>query len=119
MELFVFVGSIIGFLILLFIVDKMITKWLGVNKSRISETPGKKWEQWGNGLIFLIFLITLWFVMGQSDSMRILHLLSFLVMQFGLKAILEFVYLKGSRQYVASSILLLMNVLAVIVISSI
>lgn len=113
MELLTFAGTIVGFFIVMFIVDRFLTQILGIQKRRVSETAGKRIEQWGNGIIFLVYLITLWFAIGQSDDVRIIHLLGNLALLLGFKASLEFIYLKASRQYILTAILLLVDLFVI------
>lgn len=113
MELLIFAGTIVGFFMVMFVVDRFLTQILRIKKRRVSETAGKKIEQWGNGIIVLVYLVTLWLVPDQSDGLRIIHLLGSLALLLGFKASLEFIYLKVSRQYILTAILLLINLFAI------
>ena len=45
--------------ILVVLLEKGINKILGVEKRKVSETSGKKVDQWGRGIILILFLCIL------------------------------------------------------------
>ena len=97
--------------ILGFLLEKIIYKLLRVEKKKISETSGKNVDRWGRGLILVIFLCTLPFVVAQ-DTTNVLkwYWILYITILLGLQAILEWKYLKNSKQYVATLIFILLSV---------
>ena len=104
MELLVF----IGLLILLFLVDKISNKILGIEKKKVSETSGKNVDRWGSIAILILFLITKWFgITNDSDTLRMSYWMICLAFLFGFQAIMEYIFIKESRQYISTTILLI------------
>ena len=95
---------IIGLLILLFLIDKISNKILGVEKKKISETSGKNVDRWGGITILILFLITQWFgITNESDTLRMSYWMTYLAFLFGFQAIMEYIFIKESRQYMVAS----------------
>lgn len=97
--------------ILGFVLEKIIYKLLHVEKKKISETSGKNVDRWGRGLILVMFLCTLPFVVAQ-DTTNVLkwYWILYITILLGLQAILEWKYLKNSKQYVATFIFIILSV---------
>lgn len=88
-------------IILVFFLEKIINKLLHVEKKKISETPGKKLDRWGRGIILFIFLFTLPFIIfGDSTNFIKWYWIIYLTVLMGFQAFLEWKYLKNSKQYV-------------------
>ncbi|MFJ7744693.1 DUF4181 domain-containing protein [Peribacillus sp. NPDC097295] len=86
------------FIVALFI-NKYLTKWLGVEKKEsISETPGKNMDRWGRGIILCIFLCALPMVLEYENILKWYWVL-FLNVLIGFQSVLEWKYLKPSKQY--------------------
>jgi len=113
-------GLVVRFLILIivlaiffFLLEKIINKLLGVEKKKISETSGKKVDQWGRGII-LVFLCTLpfytFYAMEDTTFIKWYWIL-YLIVLLGFQSILEWKYLKNSKQYVATLIFLILGVI--------
>lgn len=80
-----FIAVLIGLFILLFFVEKGANKILGVEKKKISKTPGKNVGRWDRGIIFVSFLITFWFVITiNSAIITKLYWLTHLALLIGL-----------------------------------
>lgn len=97
MEVFLF---IIAFVSVLYFGEKMLIKWLDVEKQHVSETKGRRVDRWGKGLIVAGFLCVLPFVV-DNDLFFIYWMVYFTVL-YGFQAILEWKYLKNSKQYVVT-----------------
>lgn len=109
MKFITFLFILIG---LILIIEKIINRLLGVQKKKLSETPGKKIDQWGNRVILVTFLSTLWFVIPTgSDIMIKLYWMTYLLLILGFQAIMEFIYIKNSKQYVSTTILLILSLI--------
>lgn len=97
----------IGLLILIWVVEKISNKLLRVEKKKFSETSGKSVDRWAKAIILIIILITLWYGTGnESDTLRTFYCMICLALIFGFQAIMEFIFLEGSRQYITTTILL-------------
>ncbi len=104
-----FLVFIIGLFILFILLEKIINKLLKVEKKKISETSGKKVDQWGRGIILVIFLCTLpYFITKDNDVLKWYWIL-FSTTSMGFQTILEWKYLKNSRQYVTTLIFLIVT----------
>ncbi|MFC7320577.1 DUF4181 domain-containing protein [Halobacillus campisalis] len=107
-----FLAFLIFLIIVMFLLEKITVKKLRIEKIRISETSGKNLDRWGRGIILLIFLSTLWFVIdSNSDSLTKFYFMTYLALLLGFQAIMEFVFIKGSKQYITTTILLLMSLI--------
>lgn len=98
-------------LILVFLLEKIINKLLGIkHKEKISETAGKNVDRWGRGIILVIFLCSLPFFIEQEASVMKWYYILFFISLWGFQAILEWKYLKNSKQYVSTLIFLVLVV---------
>ena len=96
--------------ILMFLVEKIVNKFLGIEKKRISETSGKNVDRWGKGIILVIFLCALPFVVAQDTNFIKLTWILYIIVLLGFQSILEWKYLKNSKQYVTTLIFLVLSV---------
>lgn len=101
-----FLGTLIIIAISIYLLEKIINKLLGVEKIKISETAGKKADLWGRRVILVIILCSLTFVESGSDFAK-WYMGFYTVLLFGFEAILEWKYIKNSKQYFTTIILLL------------
>ena len=90
---------IILFLVV-FSVEKIIDKFWGVKRKSISETPGKRIDRWGRTIIVLIYLSFIITTKGSNEWQFVLFLTALL----GFQTILEWKYLKDSKQYISTLI---------------
>lgn len=105
--LFIFVMCLIGFLL-----GKIIDKLLGVKKKeKISETSGKNINRWGRSIIFVICASSLLFIPLEDSNAMKWYWMFFFIMLFGFESILEWKYLKNSKQYLSTLIALLLWIL--------
>ncbi|WP_430786954.1 DUF4181 domain-containing protein [Virgibacillus flavescens] len=108
------VAFLVILLILLFVLEKTTNKLLGVQKEKIANTPGKNIDRWGRGIILIIFLITLWFVIEKdSDVILKLYFMIYFALLSGFQAVLELIYIKDSKQYISTTILLLVGLIII------
>lgn len=93
-----------------------INKLLGVEKKRISETPGRKIDAWGRGIILVIFLTTLFFSNKQNIDLFEMKWfwLGYFILLYGFQVFVEWKYIKNSKQYLASFIMLISSVVLLI-----
>ena len=61
-----FIGYLVVFRILVFSLEKISNKLLGVEKRKISETSGKNFDRWGKGIILVISLCILPFAFMKT-----------------------------------------------------
>ncbi len=83
-----------------FSVEKIIDKFWGVKRKSISETPGKRIDRWGRTIIVLIYLSFIIITKGSNEWQFVLFLTALL----GFQTILEWKYLKDSKQYISTLI---------------
>jgi dipeptide/tripeptide permease len=102
---------IIVFAILVFLLDKILNKLLGIEKKKISETSARKIDRWGRGIILVIFLCTLPFVITQDTNVIKWYWIVYLILLLGFQSILEWKYLKDSKQHVTTLIFLMLSVI--------
>ena len=110
-ELVVGLWVLIIALVIWVLLEKIINKLLGVEKKKISETSGKKVDRWGRGIILVIFLSTLSFVITKDTHVLKWYFILYLVLLLGFQSILEWKYLKNSKQHVTTLIFLMLSVI--------
>ncbi|MBD3107528.1 DUF4181 domain-containing protein [Bacillus sp. AGMB 02131] len=111
-----FITLFIVFAILVLLIERAATKLLRVEKRKISETPAKRIDQWGRAIIVIIFLGTYWFVLDKDINVQKGFWIFYFTVLFGFQAFMEWKYLKNSKQYVVSLILLMLLVTFVYVL---
>ena len=89
-------------LLVVFSVEKMTDKFWGVKRKSISETPGKRIDRWGRAIIIFIFVVSS-ITKGSSVILEWQFVLFFIALM-GFQVILEWKYLKKSKQYISSLI---------------
>ncbi|MEK5068719.1 DUF4181 domain-containing protein [Sporosarcina sp. FSL K6-1508] len=102
---------IIVLVILVILLEKILNKLLGVEKKKISETSGKKVDQWGRGIILVLFLCTLPFVITKDINVMKWYWILYIILLLGFQSILEWKYLKNSKQHVTTLIFLMLGVI--------
>ncbi|MFJ7954616.1 DUF4181 domain-containing protein [Lysinibacillus sp. NPDC096418] len=93
--------------ILFFILEKVLDKLFGIEKKKISDTPAKNFNRWGRCILLVIFLCMLPFFYTNETNIKwywIFYITSLLCFQ----AILEWKYLKDSKQYIKTIIFLIL-----------
>ncbi|MFC7321662.1 DUF4181 domain-containing protein [Halobacillus campisalis] len=105
---------IIGLLILIFVTEKVTPRILGFEKKKISGTPAQNIDRWGRVIIFLTFISTQWFVITSNSFILFkLHSMAYLSLLLGFQAVLEFIYIKESKQYINTTFILIMVLILV------
>ena len=107
LKLLVFFIVLIVFVLLL---EKILNRLLGVEKKKISETPGKNVDRWGRCIILIFFLCTLpFFIMGDAPFIK-WYWIVYVIILFGFQSILEWKYLKSSKQYITTLVFLILTI---------
>lgn len=107
-----FAAFLIGLIILIYGVEKITMTIFGGEKKKISETAGKNIDRWGRGIILFIFLSILWFVITIDSEILIkFYLISYLTSSLGFQAIMEFIFLKETKQYISTTIVLILGLI--------
>ncbi|WP_345240357.1 DUF4181 domain-containing protein [Pontibacillus salipaludis] len=107
-----FIALLLVLSILVFMVEKITNKILRVEKVKLSETSGKNIDRFGRGVILLIFVTTLWFVLKNDSTMITkLYFMTYITFLFGFQAIMEFIFIKGSKQYISTVVLLVITLI--------
>ena len=103
-----FLDSIAVFIIvvlLLYALDKLVDKFLGVERKDLSDTFGKGVDRWGRMLLYITFFSFLPFASRQNTNTAAnLLMLYYICGTSVLQIILEWRYFKGSRQYISTII---------------
>jgi hypothetical protein len=99
------------FIILFLQFEKLLRKWLGVEKRNIAETSGKNVERRGRGIILLIFLFTLPIVITEEGEGLKWYWIFYLMVSLGFQSFVEWKYLKDSKEYVITLIFLLLCII--------
>ena len=97
-----FLIIIVLLILVVVLVGKMIDTFLGIKRKQLSETPGKRIDRWGKTIILFIFLVLN--VISESDALKMWSLLLFLPTLLVFEVILEWKYVKESKQYIATLI---------------
>ncbi|KIL77065.1 DUF4181 domain-containing protein [Bacillus badius] len=114
---FLFIVAAISLFLLLIALEQAINRLLGVEKKQISTTPGKQIDRWGRIIFCVLFLCTLPFMMTKGANSIEWYWIIYFVLLFGFQAILEWRYLKNSKQYVTTLIFLTLGVIVMLCIA--
>jgi hypothetical protein len=103
---------IIILFILFFLLERIVNKLIGVKRQKISETPGRKVDRWGRGItVVILFCIAIpYFIINSNVSWKWYFIL-LLLFTIGFQAILEWKYIKSSRQYASTLIILIVSLI--------
>ncbi|EDL66293.1 DUF4181 domain-containing protein [Bacillus sp. SG-1] len=122
-----FIIFIISIIVLFWVTEKLLTKWLGKDTRKISDTEGKLLDRWGRGVILLIALVFLTKVGDMSDQRLAMNIywISFIIVFLGFQSFMQWKFLKGSKEYLKTLIFLgialfcwgVMKVIGILVIS--
>ena len=97
--------TFIMLILLVILAEKMIGRFLGIKKEDVSETSGKRMDQWGRTIIMGLFLFSFIFALSkENDTILKWNWIFFLTALMGLQTILEWKYLKDSKQYLLTLI---------------
>lgn len=94
-----------------FLLEKMVNKLLGVKKKKISETSGKKVDLLGRRIFLVVFLCGIPFFVW-ADVMK-WYWIFYLTILIGFESFLEWKYLKNSKQYITTLILLIYGLILI------
>lgn len=97
--------------LVIFLVETTITKIFGIEMKSISETSGKYIERWGKGIITVIFLSILPFVISKDINTMKWFWILLNVVSIGFQSILEWKFLRDSKQYISSLTYLIITVI--------
>ncbi len=87
------------------LVENRVAKSLGVKREKITKNPGKIVERWGRAVIAVIFLFSYLLALTmESDVLLKWHWFVLMVALMGFQVLLEWKYLKGSKQYIPTLI---------------
>jgi hypothetical protein len=104
-----FILCLLGFLwLIVFIMNKL----LGVEVQKISNTPGKKVDRVGRIILLVIFLAMLPFIQHYINMKW--YFIIFITLIFLFHAIMEWIYLKSSKQYISTFVFLIVLFLILI-----
>ncbi|WP_257391492.1 DUF4181 domain-containing protein [Cytobacillus gottheilii] len=92
-----------------FALERGLVKVFGIKRKSLSESAGKKIDQWGRGIILVAFLSVLLFVLEVDFDIR-WFLIYYLIISFGFQMVIEWVYLKKNKQYIITFTFLLLTV---------
>ena len=96
--------TIVILFLVIFVIEKMTEKFLGIKTKKISETPGKSVDRWGRTIIVVIFLCSLPIVTQYSEIVINISWILFIASLMTFQVILEWRYLKESKQYISTLI---------------
>ena len=86
-------------------IENQVEKYLGVKRREISETSGKIVQRWGRTIIIVIFIFSYFSdTIQKSDVLLKWNWFVLIVTLMGFQVILEWKYLKGSKQYIPTLI---------------
>ncbi|MEN2768212.1 hypothetical protein [Ornithinibacillus xuwenensis] len=85
---------LIVLLVIIYLIEKLINRLLGVEKQKLSDTLGKTIDRWGRGIILVSVLIMLWFVIDMDWQMKKWFWILYIILLVGFQSILEFIYLR-------------------------
>lgn len=109
LKLLIFFIILLVFVLLL---EKILNRLLGVEKKRISETPGKNVDRRGRGIILILFLCTIpFYAMAEDISFMKWYWMLYMIILLGFQSILEWKYLKNSKQYITTLIFLILTII--------
>ncbi|WP_430168667.1 DUF4181 domain-containing protein [Peribacillus psychrosaccharolyticus] len=106
-----FIVFILAVFLLFFFLEKAIRKWLGIHKVKISDKSYKKKDLTGRILIAVVLLCTLPYALTKDGNVQQLYFIFYLIVLLGFQTYLQWRYLKNSKEYILTLILLFLSVL--------
>lgn len=97
------------FSLVFFALERGLVKVFGIKRKSLSETAGKKIDQWGRGILLVVHLSVLLFILQMELNIK-WYLISFFITSFGFQMVLEWVYLKKTKQHILTLIYLVISV---------
>jgi len=106
-----FIVFILAVFVIFFFLDKGFRKWLGIKKVKITDASYKKIDKTGRIIIGVVSICSLPFVISKGTSVLQWYFIFYFILLLGFQAILEWKYLKNSKEYIITLILLLLSVI--------
>jgi MFS-type transporter involved in bile tolerance (Atg22 family) len=98
--------SISILVILLAVLAPLLRKWIVGTDRYIDETDGRRVDFWVRIILVIIFLVLLFFVVDTSDETIVkLFFIIALTITTAFQSIIEWKYLKNSKEFVVTLIL--------------
>ncbi|WKA54471.1 DUF4181 domain-containing protein [Planococcus shixiaomingii] len=113
-----FVLLLIILLGLLFGLEMLLRKWLGVKKTSLSDTPAKNIDRWGRGIVLVIALCVFYF--GMESDLVVLFFwfwVVFLTWQTFFQAFLQWKYIRESKEHLVTLLLYPVGIAALFAIA--
>lgn len=113
MELMKLLVIIVVFIILLLwpLLANFIHQLLGVKEKKISETPAKNIDRWRKGIVLVTVFITFPVAIDVIDLKW--YMIFILILSMGSESIVEWKYLKSSKQYITTLIFMVIGILLI------
>jgi hypothetical protein len=99
--------------LILMVINPLLRKWIvGSGERYISETAGNHIDLWGRRILALIGLFLVFFVIDLSDENTFeWFCLIFLAVTFGFQSIIEWKYIKNSKEFLVTLLSLLIGLI--------
>ncbi|MDN7242205.1 DUF4181 domain-containing protein [Planococcus sp. N028] len=113
-----FVLLLIILLGLLFGLEMLLRKWLGVKKTSLSDTPAKNIDRWGRGIFLVIALGVFYF--GIGGDLVVLFFWFWVVYLTALtffQAYLQWKYIKESKEHLVTLLIYPIGIAALFAIA--
>lgn len=95
------------------ILERLINKLLGVERVKLSDTPGKNVDRWGRVILVFIFISTSWLVIDEDTIFLKGFWMLYIILIFGFQVIMELVYVRNSKQYISTLIFMFIGIIAI------
>ncbi|QSS98863.1 DUF4181 domain-containing protein [Pontibacillus sp. ALD_SL1] len=106
-------AALVILLILLLSLETIIRKKFNIERRYVTDTKGKHIDRWGRGVLLLIAISVLGYAIFSHASGMKWYLMGIYVAQFGFQAIMQWMFLKRSKEYVITSVYLALGVLTI------
>ncbi|MEW9111226.1 MAG: DUF4181 domain-containing protein [Cytobacillus gottheilii] len=92
-----------------FALERGLVKVFGIKRKSLSETSGKKIDQWGRGILLVVYLSVLLFVLEMDLDIK-WYFICFIMISFVFEMVMEWVYLKETKQYIITLVFLVITI---------
>ncbi|WP_345239495.1 DUF4181 domain-containing protein [Pontibacillus salipaludis] len=106
-------GALVILLILLLSLETVIRKQFNIERRYVTDTKGKHIDRWGRGMFVLIAISVLSYAIFSDAPGMKWYLMGGYVAQFGFQAIIQWMFLKGSKEYVITIVYLALGVITI------
>ncbi|MGK7376877.1 DUF4181 domain-containing protein [Planococcus sp. 1R117A] len=103
---------------LLFGLEMVLRKGLGIKKASLSDTPAKKYGQWGQGSIFIAVLISISLITTGNSSWIVWLWIVFALALQSFVAFLQWKYMKESKEHLLTLITIPVLIVLLLAIGS-